>query len=171
MFPNFIRRACFRGRVFAIGNAASFLEPLEATAITTTLYQLNLVETWIASMLLDQDPTDQLPGLISERVHAFVRRVGYFVSWHYAMGSPYETPFWKAAEDCFREAWEAPGWADVRQDFEAIATDAAALPVALAEAEDRQSLTPLEPESESTLGGFLLDSYAKVGHGTGYFSP
>ena len=34
-FPNFVRRRVFDGQVFWLGNAAGFLEPLEATAICT----------------------------------------------------------------------------------------------------------------------------------------
>ena len=46
-FPNFIRRKVFDGRVFFAGNAAWFIEPLEATTIGHTIAQVRLASRWI----------------------------------------------------------------------------------------------------------------------------
>lgn len=46
-FPNFLCKAPFEGRVLKIGNAASFIEPLEATSIAVTRYELNFLTAWL----------------------------------------------------------------------------------------------------------------------------
>ena len=52
-FPNFLRRRLFDGRVFWVGNAASFLEPLEATAISTAIVEVRSAVHWIIEHGLD----------------------------------------------------------------------------------------------------------------------
>jgi tryptophan halogenase len=169
-FPNFVRRECFSGRLFAIGNAASFLEPLEATAITTTLYQLNHIKFWLSSLMLGHGSLDSLPALISDDIAHFVQRIGYFVSWHYAMGARQPGPFWQHAQRCFHDCSGDPELVRARQDFDEFAARASTMPRELAFASQPQALAPYElPDGDETLGGFLLDSFAKVGHGIGYF--
>ena len=46
-FPNFIRRKMFDGRVFWTGNAALFIEPLEATTIGHAIVQVRWATRWI----------------------------------------------------------------------------------------------------------------------------
>ena len=46
-FPNFLRRRMFDGRVFWVGNAASFIEPLEATTIGHAIVQIRSATRWI----------------------------------------------------------------------------------------------------------------------------
>ncbi len=47
-FPNFIRRKMFDGRVFWTGNAALFIEPLEATTIGHAVVQVRWATRWIS---------------------------------------------------------------------------------------------------------------------------
>ena len=47
-FPSFLRRRMFDGRIFWGGNAASFVEPLEATTIGHTIVQIRSAARWIA---------------------------------------------------------------------------------------------------------------------------
>ena len=63
-FPNFGRRDIFQGRVFHIGNCASFLEPLEATAIGVVVLQLHLLSHW-----RDQVSRGTPGSLVIERIN------------------------------------------------------------------------------------------------------
>ena len=42
-FPNFVHRQMYDGAVARIGNAAAFMEPLEATAIVSAQLQVGMV--------------------------------------------------------------------------------------------------------------------------------
>ena len=63
-FPNYVRREIFDGRVFHIGNCASFLEPLEATAIGVITLQLQLLMHW--QEILAQGMT---PPMATDRIN------------------------------------------------------------------------------------------------------
>ena len=96
-FPNFVSRRMFDGVVARIGNAAAFMEPLEATAIVSAQLQIGMV----LHIRLNR-PVEHL-----ERDAPTVNRFlvnnmlcyGLFVGWHYARGSRYDTAFWRHARD------------------------------------------------------------------------
>ena len=102
-FPNFVHRQIYDGAVARIGNAAAFMEPLEATAIGSAQLQIGLV----LYMRLHR------PAEYIERDAVVVNRFlvsnmlcnGLFVGWHYACGSNYDTEFWRYARD---QVW--PGY-------------------------------------------------------------
>ena len=112
-FPNFVHREIYDGAVARIGNAAAFMEPLEATAIVSAQLQIGMV----LNMRLNR------PAEHRERDAPVVNRFlinnmlcyGLFVGWHYSCGSVYETEFWRYARDRawprFREAAD-PGAVD-----------------------------------------------------------
>ena len=89
-FPNFIRRRMFDGRVFFVGNAALFIEPLEATTIGHAIGQVRWATRWIAEEGRGRcaDPAE------SEAYNRIMLSVGcrdsLFVAWHYACGSRWE---------------------------------------------------------------------------------
>ena len=96
-FPNFLRRTLFDGRVFWVGNAASFLEPLEATAIATAIVEVRSAAHWIMEHggASSADP-DEIEDFNAQLV-SFVCRNSLFVAWHYACGSRWDTAFWRYA--------------------------------------------------------------------------
>ena len=99
-FPNFVHRRIFDGAVVRIGNAAAFMEPLEATAIVS-----GQVEVGMALQIRLNRSADHL-----ERDAPVVNRFlinnmlcfGLFVGWHYSCGSKYDSEFWRYARD---HAW------------------------------------------------------------------
>ena len=99
-FPNFVHRRIYDGAVARIGNAAAFMEPLEATAIVSAQLQIGMV----LHMRLNR-PVEHL-----ERDAPTVNRFlvnnmlcyGLFVGWHYSCGSGYDSEFWRHARD---RAW------------------------------------------------------------------
>ncbi|MCY3597686.1 MAG: tryptophan 7-halogenase, partial [Rhodospirillales bacterium] len=96
-FPNFVHRQIYDGAVARIGNAAAFMEPLEATAIVSAQLQIGMV----LHIRLNR-PVESL-----ERDAPVVNRFlvnnmlcyGLFVGWHYSCGSQYDTEFWRNARD------------------------------------------------------------------------
>lgn len=92
-FPNFIHRRIFDGRVARIGNAAGFMEPLEATALGLIQIQIDAILDFGLTM-----PPDRLSALLARLAWGF----GVFVAWHYSEGSVHDTAFWRYARD---EAW------------------------------------------------------------------
>ena len=96
-FPNFVHRRIFDGSVARIGNAAAFMEPLEATAIVSAQLQIGMV-----LQIRMNRPIEYL-----ERDAPVVNRFlvnnmlcyGLFVGWHYSCGSNFDSGFWHHARD------------------------------------------------------------------------
>jgi len=99
-FPNFVHRRIYDGAVARIGNAAAFMEPLEATAIVSAQLQIGMV----LHMRLNRP--DELLERDAPVVNRFLvntmLRYGLFVGWHYSVGSRYDSEFWRYARD---RAW------------------------------------------------------------------
>ena len=99
-FPNFVHRRIYDGRVARIGNAAAFMEPLEATAIVSAQLQIGMV----LHIRLNR-PAEHLERdapVVNRFLMNTVLRYGLFVGWHYSCGSKYDSGFWRHARD---EAW------------------------------------------------------------------
>ena len=116
-FPNFVHRQIFDGAIARVGNAAAFMEPLEATAIVSAQLQIGMV----LQIRLNR-PAEHL-----ERDAPTVNRFlinnmlayGLFVGWHYACGSRYDSEFWRYARD--------QAWAQHREAADPEVVDCAAL--------------------------------------------
>ena len=96
-FPNFIHRQIYDGTVARIGNAAAFMEPLEATAIVSAQLQIGMVlQTRYHRPIeyLERDAPMVNRFLINNMVC-----YGLFVGWHYCRGSIFESDFWRHARD------------------------------------------------------------------------
>ena len=96
-FPNFVHRRIYEGAVARIGNAAAFMEPLEATAIVSAQLQVGMVlHTRLnrPAAHLERDALAVNRFLINNML-----RYGLFVGWHYACGSIYDSPFWRYARE------------------------------------------------------------------------
>lgn len=96
-FPNFVHRQLYDGVVARVGNAAAFMEPLEATAIVSAQLQIGMV----LHMRLNR-PIEHLKRdapMVNRFLINTVLRYGLFVGWHYVCGSQYDSEFWNFARD------------------------------------------------------------------------
>ena len=96
-FPNFVHRQVYDGAVARIGNAAAFMEPLEATAIVSAQLQIGMV----LNMRLNRpaENVNRDAPVVNRFLVNNVLRYGLFVGWHYSCGSRYESAFWRHARD------------------------------------------------------------------------
>ena len=96
-FPNFVHRRMYDGAVARIGNAAAFMEPLEATAIVSAQLQVGMV----LHMRLNRSPenVDGDAPVVNRFLVGSMLRYGLFVGWHYSRGSRYDSEFWRHARD------------------------------------------------------------------------
>jgi tryptophan 7-halogenase len=172
-FPNFMRRKFFDGRVFWVGNSASFLEPLEATAIATAIVEVRAATRWIVEHGSDErTDIDELEAF-NEGMLAFVCCNSLFVAWHYACGSLWDTAFWRYA----RQGLERARHSDVARhhlaEMDEFVKAGRKLPgLALSACIDQDAwdrevyplLTIYRP-----FGNFSELNFAQVGHGIGYY--
>ncbi len=99
-FPNFVHRQVYDGAVARIGNAAGFMEPLEATAIAFAQLQIGMV----LRMRLTRSPEflERDAPTVNRFLINYMLSSGLFVGWHYCCGSKYDSAFWRHARD---RAW------------------------------------------------------------------
>ena len=173
-YPNFLRRDIFDGRVFSIGNAASFVEPLEATSIGASILQVRAAQRWIAGH--GPNPTndpDEVAGW-NTSMRSYILRNSLFVAWHYACGSQWDTPFWRFARTSMDRASKNEDAKPHLQQMDDFVDAGRALPgLSLAGYDDPESwdrevlplLTRFVP-----FGNFSELNFAQVGHGMGYYS-
>jgi len=79
------------GRIFLNGNRLFFLEPLEATAIHTSLQWAR--ECFTVSVIKERTTQD-----IVKYIRKHINEIQNFILWHYQFGSKYDTPFWDYAK-------------------------------------------------------------------------
>lgn len=174
-FPNFLRRVTFDGAVFRVGNAASFIEPVEAVTIGTTVVQLRAATRWIQEALTSRaaPPDPYALATLNGSFFAYVCKNSLFISWHYANGSRFQTPFWEHARRCFPAACERPELQSFLKDFREFLAVAREFPVAeLARIDNREQWNrDIFPRLQlyRPFGNFSELSVAQVGHGTGFF--
>ena len=99
-FPNFIHRRMYDGAVARIGNAAAFMEPLEATAIVSAQLQIGMVLR--TRLYRRAESVERDAAAVSRFLVDNMFRYGLFVGWHYSRGSRYDSEFWRYARD---RAW------------------------------------------------------------------
>lgn len=85
------------GNVVGIGNAAGFVEPLEATALATICIQAEA----LAETLLDTGcrPTPALIELFNRRGQLGWDSVRDFLAVHYKFNTRFDTPYWRHCQD------------------------------------------------------------------------
>jgi tryptophan halogenase len=90
-------RRSWVGNVVAIGNAAGFVEPLEATALQVICVQSRAV----ADALIDgeQRPTQSAIAIYNELNGYGWDDIRDFLAIHYAFNTRLDTPFWRACRD------------------------------------------------------------------------
>ena len=172
-FPNFVRHSVSDGRVFWLGNAAGFLEPLEATAICTVIVEIRAATRLIS----DRDPIPGTDPREVESYNAFIRsyiiRNSLFIAWHYACGSRWDTPFWRYAKQGIARArgrdWAHPHVADLDAFVEAgRGLPGRRLPDYEDQDEWDREVYPLL-KLYRPFGNFSELNFAQVGHGIGYY--
>ena len=99
-FPNFVHRQLYDGAVARIGNAAAFMEPLEATAIVSAQLQIGMVLHTRLNRSLEHLERDA--PVVNRFLVNNMLCYGLFVGWHYSCGSGYDSEFWRYARD---HAW------------------------------------------------------------------
>lgn len=165
-FPNFISHSFFDGSVCKLGNAGSFIEPLEAATLTILLTQIYYASNYI---LRDLSETDYRRGKLDEdkiknfnkNCFNFVLKVALFVGWHYASGSCFDTEFWHFAKSNFEKEIKKLENQELLGDFKKYLQAGSKL-------NSWQFLTN-GGFIKSTFGGFPVASFFEVGHGIGYF--
>lgn len=89
-FNNYYRKANFGDRVSYCGNASFFLEPLEATSITSSIQIIHRsLDIWLGGA----SPHDANDWYVE-----YFKNIEQMIAMHYAAGSIYDTPFWKYAQ-------------------------------------------------------------------------
>ncbi|MEM7113880.1 MAG: tryptophan 7-halogenase [Chloroflexota bacterium] len=175
-FPNFCRRTFFDGTTFYLGNAAAFLEPLEATAIGFIVLQMRAFGRWPLGQLAYKQRRERLLALrnlftFNGYLQRTISDYALFIGWHYAQGSQYDTPFWRFAQANWQEqlaAWPDP---DSRVRFEQFL--AAGLETQRLRREAVQTQAAFErkePRNGTSFAGWPSASFAEVGHGIGYYA-
>lgn len=164
-FPNFTCNDFFDGSLFKIGNTASFLEPLEATAIGVTMAQIHYASLYPIKYLSELNGSRR-EKFDEDKLKAFnkfllntVWKIVLFVSWHYASGSCFGTEFWHFAKSNFdRESAKVEN-EDLLHEFKRYL-----------KAGSKFDYWMYFTEPRSTFAGLTAASFYEVGNGIGYFS-
>ncbi len=96
-FPNFVHRQIFDGAVARIGNAAAFMEPLEATAIVSAQLQIGMILHIRLNRSAEHLKRDA--PVVNRFLVNNMLCYGLFVGWHYSCGSTYDSAFWRHARE------------------------------------------------------------------------
>ncbi|WP_223422331.1 tryptophan 7-halogenase [Tateyamaria pelophila] len=172
-FPNFLRRSLFDGRVFWIGNAASFVEPLEATSIGASILQVRSAQRWIEGHDPNARPNPAELELYNKTMRSYILCNSLFLAWHYACGSRWDTAFWRHAKQGLERARQIPEVAQYLNQMTPFIEAGRALPgLALSSYEDenewQRDIYPLL-KIYMPFGNFSELNFAQVGHGIGFY--
>ncbi len=155
-FPNFVHRRIFDGAVARIGNAASFIEPLEATAIVSAQLQVGMVLHMRLNRSVENLERDA--PVVNRFLINNMLRYSLFVGWHYSCGSRYDSEFWRYARD---HAW--PKYR-VATDPEAVDCDALRK---FDEMIELMNQTVIDKTDWERMCALPLTSYAQISQGLG----
>jgi tryptophan halogenase len=174
-FPNFVRRQLFDGRVFWVGNAASFVEPLEATSIGASILQVRSAQRWIEEHDSAAAADARELDAYNEMMRSYILCNSIFIAWHYACGSRWDTAFWRHAREGLARARKIPEVARHLDRMTPFVEAGRGLPgLALSRYEDengwQRDIFPLL-KLYVPYGNFSELNFAQVGHGIGYYHP
>ena len=159
-FPNFVHRWIYDGAVARIGNAAAFMEPLEATAIVSAQLQIGMVlQTRLnrPAEHLERDAPVVNRFLISNMLC-----YGLFVGWHYSCGSKYDSDFWRHAREY--------AWPSHREAMNPETVDCAALSK-FEEMIELLNRPVIDKKDWDRMCAVPLTSYAQMSQGLGCQAP
>jgi tryptophan halogenase len=167
-FPNFTCRTFFDGSLFKIGNAASFLEPLEATAIGVALAQIYYASHYLKDLSEFSGRREKFDEFKLKASNEFLLnmlwKVALFVGWHYACGSCFNTDFWHFAKSNFKQ--------EIKKLENENENLLGAFKRCLDAGSDLNNLlffTKLN-SFRQTFAGFTPASFYEIGYGIGYYS-
>ncbi len=155
-FPNFVHRQIYDGAVARIGNAAAFMEPLEATAIVSAQLQIGMVLNMRLNRAAEHRERDA--PVANRFLIDNMLRYGLFVGWHYSCGSVYDTEFWRYARD--------RAWPRFRAAADPGAVDCAALSK-FDEMIELLNRPVIDKADWDRMCGVPLTSYAQMSQGLG----
>ena len=155
-FPNFVHRQIYDGAVARIGNAAAFMEPLEATAIVSAQLQIGMVLNMRLNRPAEHRERDA--PVANRFLIDNMLRYGLFVGWHYSCGSVYDTEFWRYARD--------RAWPRFRAAADPGAVDCAALSK-FDEMIELLNRPVIDKADWDRMCGVPLTSYAQMSQGLG----
>jgi tryptophan halogenase len=173
-FPNFLCKQPFRDRVLKIGNCASFIEPLEATAIAANRYELNFLTVWLRAFEAGARGAfaNPLEEGLNRQIHDLVMEISLFVGWHYAEGSCFDTRFWREAKARFERGLNEGVPAAMRaRFFDQLAHASRVRHVGIASLVTHQDFDRLVPEHRAfppPFGGMTPLGFVQVARGIGY---
>lgn len=182
-FPNFTQRKLFDGAIFKLGNAASFLEPLEATAIAVTIQQMYSFSHWPLGYLSKQKQRGKLKESNIQVLNRYllknICKLSIFVGWHYAMGSTFDTEFWRFAKCNFQQGIKKLEYQDIFTEFEDCLKIGSEFEDPINKYDDfLKSMTEIQAvdneinSAENNIKAFSQfppQSFAEMGYGMGYF--
>lgn len=156
-FPNFVHRQLFDGVVARIGNAAAFMEPLEATAIVSAQLQIGMVLHIRLNRALEH--IDRDAPVVNRFLVNTILRYGLFVGWHYSCGSIYQSEFWDYARKHV--------WPKHRTVADPMQVDCNALP-RFDEMLELLKSPVIDKADWHKMCAVPLTSYAQISQGLGY---
>ena len=163
--------------VLQVGQAASFLEPLDSTSIALISMQLRLASHWLADglPLLKGDlrwGADAL-RIINEALSKSIQAIAIFLAWHYACGSAYDTPFWQQARNGFTSFLASVRDTGLGRDFGQALEAAAQWPAdwidLIADPDAYRKIAQPNLKLPVAFGGFGETSFAQIGRGIGWY--
>ncbi len=157
-FPNYVHREIYDGAVARIGNAAAFMEPLQATAIVSAQLQIGMILNVRLSRPVEHLERDA--PVVNRFLVNNMLCYGLFVGWHYSCGSRYDSGFWRHARD--------HAWPQHRKVADPEAVDCTALRKfdEMIELLNRPVID--KADWNRMCGGFSLTSYAQMSQGLGH---
>jgi len=155
-FPNFVHRRIYDGAVARVGNAAAFMEPLEATAIVFAQLQIGMV----LQMRFNRPPEfhERDVEVVNRFLINYVLCSGLFVGWHYSLGSIHDSEFWRYAR--------AGAWAQHRTATDPEKVDCSALRK-FDEMFELLKQPYIDKADWERMCGFPVTSYAQMAQGLG----
>ncbi|MXX65987.1 MAG: tryptophan 7-halogenase [Chloroflexi bacterium] len=156
-FPNFVHRQIYDGAVVRVGNAAAFMEPLEATAIRLAQLQIALVLRMRFHRPAEHAQRDA--PAINRFLVGDALAAGLFVGWHYCCGSKYDSEFWRNARE--------RAWPNYREVADPTAVNCSALRKFDEMIEAVAALNPDPADWERRCAFIPVSSFAQVAHGLG----
>ena len=168
-FPNFTCKTFFDGSLFKVGNAASFIEPLEATSLAFVLLQMFVASDSILKDLHTvKNKREKLDELTIKKINDFLGRkvweTSLFIGWHYAEGSCFQTEFWDFAKSNFDREFKRLDQQDFANKFTKHLKVSSGLDIW-----DYFSINNRN-HKQSSFGFFKSLSFYEMGHGLGYFT-
>lgn len=164
-FPNFSCDNFFDGALFKIGNRASFLEPLEATALGVIGAQISYASRYPLQQLAAANGSGRTPfdPQIIEAFNRFlfqtILKIVLFISWHYSCGSPFKTDFWDFARTNFETQLDKFNHAGVLGEFQKY----------LQAGSKFGYWQYFSSSSRYDFAGITPASFYEIGNGIGYF--